>query len=155
MLGRTYDNQICSLARTLELVGERWTLLIVRDALLGLRRFDEFRESLGLARNVLAERLGRLVEGGVLERVPYQERPVRHEYQLTPAGRELGLTVLALMQWGDRHLAGPDGPPRLVKHAGCGGDVVVRTVCDSCGERVTGGAVDMLPGPARLAAQLN
>src|SRR5262245_27675371 len=90
MLGRTYDNQVCSIARSLEVLGERWTLLIVRDAILGLRRFDDFQASLGVARNVLADRLGRLVDAGILDRVPYQDRPERHEYRLTPMGRELG-----------------------------------------------------------------
>src|ERR671921_9197 len=97
MLNRTYDGQVCSIARALEVLGERWTLLIVRDAMMGLRRFDDFQHSLGLARNVLADRLGRLVEAGILERVPYQDRPVRHEYRLTQMGRELGTPVISLM----------------------------------------------------------
>ena len=88
MLKRDYDGQVCSIARTLEIVGERWTLLIVRDAFLGLRRFDQFQESLGIARNVLTDRLNRLVEEGILERVRYSERPERHEYLLTEKGRE-------------------------------------------------------------------
>src|SRR6266540_4677400 len=83
MLNRTYDGQDCSIARALEIVGERWTLLIVRDALLGLRRFDEFQRNLGVARKVLADRLRWLVDEGILERVPYQERPKRYEYHLT------------------------------------------------------------------------
>ncbi|HEX2432896.1 MAG TPA: helix-turn-helix domain-containing protein, partial [Gaiellaceae bacterium] len=90
MLKRDYVGQNCSVARTLEIVGERWTLLIVRDALLGLRRFDQFQESLGIARNVLTDRLNRLVEEGILERVRYSERPERFEYTLTRKGRELG-----------------------------------------------------------------
>src|SRR5215813_11335529 len=96
MLGRTYDNQLCSIARALEVLGERWTLLIVRDAFLGLRRFDDFQQSLGVARNVLTDRLSRLVETGVLERVPYQQRPPRHEYRLTAMGRELAVPVIGL-----------------------------------------------------------
>ena len=110
MLGRTYDEQVCSLARALEVVGERWTLLIVRDALLGLRRFEEFSSSLGLARNVLTDRLNHLIGAGVLERVRYQRRPDRFEYRLTDRGRGLAVPVLALMQWGDAHLAGPALP---------------------------------------------
>src|SRR3954451_818945 len=133
MLGRTYDNQVCSIARALEVLGERWTLLIVRDAILGVHRFDDFQRSLGLARNVLTDRLGRLVDAGILERVPYQEHPVRHEYRLTPMGRELGLPVIGLMHWGDRHLAGPDGAPRLTQHRTCGGAVRPALTCETCG----------------------
>lgn len=147
MLGRTYENQICSLARTLEVVGERWTLLIIRDALLGVRRFDEFQESLGIARNVLTDRLTRLVEDGMLEREPYQDRPVRYEYGLTRKGRELGGAVLAMMQWGDRHLAGEEGPPRVADHVGCGGEVVSQLACTKCGRTPAPGEVDLRPGP--------
>jgi DNA-binding HxlR family transcriptional regulator len=104
MLRRDYDGQECSIADALELVGERWTLLIVRDAGLGLRRFDEFQESLGISRNVLAERLGRLVDEGILERVRYQERPERFEYRLTQKGRDLRVALTALRQWGDKYV---------------------------------------------------
>src|SRR5215211_2630900 len=113
MLRRIYDNQICSIARTLEVVGERWTLLIVRDAFLGLRRFDQFQESLGIARNVLSDRLNRLVEAGIFERVRYSERPERFEYRLTAKGRELDVALTALRQWGDKHLS--DQPPRVLQ----------------------------------------
>lgn len=151
MLGRTYDDQVCSIARTLEVVGERWSLLIVRDALLGLRRFDEFQQSLAIARNVLTDRLTKLVEHGVFERVRYQDRPARYEYRLTPMGEELFLPLLALMHWGDRHLAGDVGPPRLVEHSGCGGSVVEELVCSGCGRKVTPGQVHTRPGPALTA----
>jgi DNA-binding HxlR family transcriptional regulator len=151
MLGRNYESQICSVARTLEIVGERWTLLIVRDALLGLRRFEDFQEDLGVARNILADRLRRLVEHGILERVRYQERPERFEYQLTERGRELMMVVFALMHWGDRHLAGPEGLPRLTQHAGCGGSVEERHVCSRCGRVLEASDVDVLPGPALTA----
>src|SRR5688572_5843873 len=104
MLQRTYPDQVCSLARALEVLGERWTLLIVRDALLGVTRFDDLLRGLGVARNILTDRLRRLVDAGVLERVEYQQRPPRSEYRLTPVGRELGVAVVALMHWGDRHL---------------------------------------------------
>jgi DNA-binding HxlR family transcriptional regulator len=146
VLGRLYQGQNCSIARTLELVGERWTLLIIRDALLGVRRFDEFLTSLGIARNVLSDRLERLVDNGILERSRYQERPPRWEYHLTARGRELAVAALALMQWGDRHLAGPDGPPRLVRHETCGGHVAQRHVCANCGP-VDGAELAILPGP--------
>ncbi len=116
MLKRTYEGQNCSIARALELVGERWTLLIIRDTLLGLRRFDEFQESLGVARNILAERLNRLVEEGILERSAYSERPPRFDYRLTEKGRELALPLLALMEWGDRHMSAK--PPRVARRRG-------------------------------------
>src|SRR5919197_5982231 len=123
MLGRTYD-QVCSVARTLEVVGERWTILILRDALIGVRRFDQFLNRLGIARNVLTDRLNRLVDNGILERVAYQERPLRHEYHLTRKGRELTPVIVTLMEWGDRYLAGDDGPPVTIEHRDCGGHVV-------------------------------
>ena len=150
MLGRTYDNQICSIARTLEIVGERWTLLIVRDALLGMRRFDEFRESLGVARNVLSDRLARLVDAGILDRVRYQEHPERYEYRLTAKGRELSVALISLMHWGDKHLAGESGPPRLTRHAECGGEVVTQFACTGCGEPVAPGSLDVRLNPAAI-----
>ena len=113
MLNRDYEGQNCSIARALEVVGERWTLLIVRDVLLGLRRFDELQGSLGIARNVLADRLNRLVEEGILDRVLYSERPERYEYRLTEKGRELNIALTALRQWGDKHLT--DDPPRRLR----------------------------------------
>ncbi|MEB3370040.1 winged helix-turn-helix transcriptional regulator [Saccharopolyspora mangrovi] len=148
MLGRTYDNQLCSIARTLEIVGERWTLLIIRDVQLGLRRFEEFQESLGIARNVLTNRLSKLVDDGLLVRVCYQERPARYEYQLTGKGKDLLTAVVSLMHWGDEHAENPAGPPRIVSHAGCGGDVREQLVCTECGKAVGQDAILMLPGPA-------
>ena len=148
MLGRTYDDQVCSIARALEVLGERWTLLVVRDALLGLRRFDEFRRSLGVARNVLTDRLARLVDAGVLERVPYQEHPPRQEYQLTPMGRELAVPIIGLMHWGDRHLAGPAGPPRITRHRDCGGTMSAVLTCTTCGQSTPAAGIELIPGPA-------
>jgi DNA-binding HxlR family transcriptional regulator len=113
VLKRDYEGQNCSIARALEVVGERWTLLIVRDAFLGLRRFDQFQESLGIARNVLADRLARLVDEGILERVRYNERPERYDYRLTQKGRELNVALTALRQWGDKHVS--EKPPRLLR----------------------------------------
>lgn len=112
-LPRTYASQNCSVARSLEVVGDRWTMLVIRSAFEGVRRFDDFQDALGVARNVLADRLGRLCDEGVLRRVPYQERPERYEYRLTRKGVELWPTIMTLLHWGDRHYA-PDGP--------CGGD---------------------------------
>jgi DNA-binding HxlR family transcriptional regulator len=154
MLGRTYESQTCSVARTLELVGERWTLLIIRDAFLGVRRFGDFAERLGVARNVLQDRLERLVEAGILEKVPYQERPLRHEYRLTAMGRDLWPSIVALLQFGDRHLANEAGAPMLLLHRGCGGELDDRRLCGKCGAPVELRDVEAVPGPggARLPA---
>jgi DNA-binding HxlR family transcriptional regulator len=113
MLKRDYEGQDCSIARALEIVGERWTLLIVRDAFRGLRRFDEFQANLGVARNVLTGRLNRLVEEGILERVLYSERPERYEYQLTEKGRDLNIALAGLRQWGDQYLS--ETPPTTLR----------------------------------------
>jgi DNA-binding HxlR family transcriptional regulator len=124
----------CSVARTLDIVGERWTLLILRDAFNGVRRFDDFQQSLGVARNILTDRLLTLVAHGVLERRRYQEHPPRYEYRLTPKGLDLYPVLLSLLQWGDRYLAGEDGPPVEVVHAGCGGHAAAAVLCTSCGQ---------------------
>jgi DNA-binding HxlR family transcriptional regulator len=113
MLKRDYEGQNCSIARALEVVGERWTLLIIRDAFLGLRRFEQFQESLGIARNVLTDRLNRLVEEGILERARYSERPERFEYRLTQKGRDLQIALAGLRQWGDKYVS--DKPPRVTR----------------------------------------
>ena len=113
MLKRDYEGQNCSIARALEVVGERWTLLIVRDAVVGRRRFDEFQQSLGISRNILTERLGRLVEEGILRRVLYQEHPDRFEYLLTQKGHDLHLALTGLRQWGDKYMS--EKPPALLR----------------------------------------
>ena len=148
MLGRTYEGQLCSIARTLEIVGERWTLLIIRDALLGLRRFEEFQDSLGIARNVLTSRLATLVDDGLLDRVRYQERPARYEYRPTGKAKDLLTALIALMHWGDEHAAGPAGPPRIASHAGCGGNVRDQLMCTECGRVLEPDAVLVHPGTA-------
>jgi DNA-binding HxlR family transcriptional regulator len=137
VLHNTYAGQACSIARTLELVGERWTLLILRDAFLGIRRFDDFQRSLGIARNVLNTRLQRLVDSGLLEKHRYQERPERFEYRLTEMGVDLWPTLVTLMHWGDRHIAGAEGPPVSLSHRGCGGAVDDRRICTDCGALLT------------------
>src|SRR5258708_7743128 len=121
MLPNHYENQACSIAGALEVVGERWSLLIVRDVLLGLRRFDELQGHLGIARNVLDARLRRLLAEDVLEKRRYQERPERFEYLLTEKGLELWPTIVALMKWGDRYATPPGGPAVVLEHRGCGG----------------------------------
>ena len=133
MLARDYDMD-CSIARTLELVGERWSLLVIRDILLGNRRFDEIQASLGIARNVLASRLQRLLEEDLIERRIYQERPERHEYFLTEKGLDLWPVLIALIGFGDKHLAPAERVPLRIEHKGCGGTVNDRRICERCGE---------------------
>ena len=144
MLKRHYEGQICSIARTLEVVGDRWTLLVIRDVVLGLHRFDELLESLGVASNVLSDRLNRLVAEDILERVPYSERPERFEYRLTGKGRELGVPLLALMQWGDRHVS--DEPPRVARRRGDQAPVSARLVAGD-GSVITSDELELVPGP--------
>jgi DNA-binding HxlR family transcriptional regulator len=150
MLGNTYEDQVCSVAGALEVIGERWSLLIVRDVFLGLRRFDEMQTDLGIARNVLQARLTRLTEQGVLERRRYQEHPPRYEYRLTDKGLDLWPAMVALMQWGNRYAA-PGGPPVLLEHRGCGGMVDEHRTCESCGARLSVRDVRALPGPGASA----
>ena len=121
----------CSIQRSLALLGEKWTLLVLRDAFNGVRRFEQMRERLGAPRPVLSNRLARLVDAGLLARVPYREegQRERHEYRLTPMGLDLYPVLVALMKWGDRYLAGPDGPPVALGHRDCGADVEVALVC--------------------------
>ena len=144
MLNRDYEGQNCSIARALEVVGERWTLLIIRDVFLGLHRFDEFQESLGIARNVLTDRLNRLVEEGILERVQYSERPPRFEYRLTKTGRELNVALTALRQWGDAHLS--EKPPRLLRRKADRKPVVAALVPRSA-DVLRPDEVELVPGP--------
>jgi DNA-binding HxlR family transcriptional regulator len=146
MLGSDYPTQTCSIASALEVVGERWSLLIVRDVLLGVRRFDEMQSDLGIARNVLQSRLQRLIEHGVLEKRRYQERPERYEYLLTDKGLDLWPAVVALMQWGDKYGA-PQGPPTVLEHRGCGGAVDEHRICAACGARLSARDVRANPGP--------
>ena len=136
MLKREYD-QVCSIARTLEVLGERWTLLVIRDVFNGHRRFDRIQENLGVARNVLSARLAWLVDEDILEKRAYQERPPRYEYFLTEKGLDLWPVMMSLLDWGDRHLADPVGPPMLVRHKGCGGVIDGRGYCERCGERLS------------------
>ncbi|MGO9853850.1 MAG: winged helix-turn-helix transcriptional regulator [Acidimicrobiales bacterium] len=136
MLKRDYPSQYCPVASTLEVVGERWTLLIIRDVFLGIRRFDDLQRDLGVARNILQARLERLVEQGILVRRPYQERPPRHEYRLTEKGADLWPVLVALLQWGDRY--GIDGErPMILEHRGCGGELDDRRRCTACGADVS------------------
>lgn len=146
MLPRTYDTQTCSIARSLEVVGDRWTLLVIRTAFEGVRRFDDFQDHLGVARNVLTDRLGRLCDEGILRKHRYQERPERYEYRLTRKGVELWPTMMTLLMWGDRHYA-EEGPPVIVGHRGCAGELTSRLTCSVCGVALGPTDVDPRPGP--------
>ena len=126
----------CSVVRTLSVVGDRWTLLILRDCFLGIRRFDQFQADLGVSRHRLSDRLSKLVAEGVLEKVPYQEKPLRHEYKLTEKGLELYPIIVSLLNWGDKWLAGEAGPPVELVHKSCGQTAKLELTCSSCGEVV-------------------
>jgi DNA-binding HxlR family transcriptional regulator len=146
---RDLDSATCSVARTMAVLGKPWTVLVVRDLLHGVRRFDELVAHLGIARTVLTRRLAALVEAGLVETAEYREpgRRTRREYRLTAAGRDLRPVLLALLAYGDRHLAGEDGPPVVVRHEGCGAPVVLVAEC-TAGHRL--GPDDRLrstPGP--------
>ncbi|MFA4928973.1 MAG: helix-turn-helix domain-containing protein [Patulibacter sp.] len=127
----------CSVARTLEIVGEKWTLLVVRELLLGNLRFDGIVARTGGSRDILAARLRKLEQHDLIERVAYQERPVRYEYRLTARGASLQPVVTILREWGDAHLAGSDGPPVVFRHS-CGARLHAVVVCEACGEPVSG-----------------
>ena len=153
MLGKTYDHQVCSIARALDVVGERWSLLIIRDSLFaGVTRFGDFQRNLGVATNVLAARLEGFVAAGVMERRRYTQRPEQYEYILTEKGRDLGPALIALTSWGDRW-SSPDGPPILYEHATCGGAIRQEIACASCGA-VDVSEVAVRPGPGMLAEYL-
>mgnify|MGYP001792214300 CR=1 FL=1 len=147
MLGNDYAGQVCSIARTLEVVGERWSLLIIRDALFaGVTRYSEFQENLGIATNVLKARLDGLVSAGIMERRPLADQRGSFEYVLTDKGSALGPTLIALTEWGDRWAA-PDEPPILYSHRTCGAPVTVQTICARCGSVHPGTDVQAQPGP--------
>ena len=133
MTAESAQPRACSVARTLDLVGEKWALLAVREVFLGNRRFDEMVKRTGAPRDTLAARLRTLVAAGILERRRYCEHPARFEYHLTSAGRDLYPVIVTLMRWGDRYLAGDDGPPLILRHR-CGHQLAAQVVCEACGE---------------------
>lgn len=147
---RDTDSTVCSVARTAALVGDAWTVLVLRDLFNGIRRFDDLAGHLGVARNVLTRRLGALVDAGLVERTPYREPGARerHEYRLTAAGRDLRPVVLAMLAFGDRHLAGPEGPPMRVEHVDCGEPVHVEVRCAAGHVVEPGTRLRTVPGPA-------
>ncbi|MDZ4762347.1 MAG: helix-turn-helix domain-containing protein [Alphaproteobacteria bacterium] len=141
------DQQHCSMARTLSVIGDRWTLLILRDCFLKVRRFDDFQARLGIGRPVLADRLQKLTDSFVLAKVPYREKPVRHEYRLTQKGLDLYPVVMAIVHWGDIHMSGKKGRPLLHVHANCGHAFDPVQVCSECAEALDPRQVQVLPGP--------
>jgi DNA-binding HxlR family transcriptional regulator len=143
----------CSVARTVAVIGDRWTLLILRDCFLRVRRFEAFEAKLGVTRPILADRLRKLVAEGVLAKVAYQQRPTRYEYRLTPKGLDLYPVLMSLVHWGDTHQAGADGRPLLHRHVGCGHLFDPVLICSECREPLDARAVRVQPGPgARHAA---
>ncbi|PRZ44310.1 HxlR family transcriptional regulator [Antricoccus suffuscus] len=140
-------NWPCSIARTMDLIGDWWTPLVLREAFAGVQRFDDFQQSLGLARNTLDTRLKRLVEAGLFDRVPYQQNPARYDYVLTEQGRDFYPVLSAIMAWGDKWLAEESGPPVITRHDTCGHQIQARVVCDHCGEPLTSENVTREIGP--------
>lgn len=145
-----FTNENCSVARTLEVIGERWTMLVLREAFFRVRRFEELQRNTGAARNILSDRLRRLVEHGILERRQYQERPPRFEYRLTERGLDLYPVLISLMQWGDKHAPGEMGPPVVLEHRPCGNVTSPALVCSECGEPLTARDMRALPGPGAI-----
>lgn len=125
----------CSIARTLAVIGDRWTLLVLRDAFSGVRRFEHFQTNLKVTRHLLADRLKKLEREGILRRAPYGERPVRYEYRLTDKGLDLYPIIVSLLKWGDKHTADGDRPVELM-HRNCGGPASPKLVCGTCGEEL-------------------
>jgi DNA-binding HxlR family transcriptional regulator len=148
---KSFAGMDCSVAQCLEVVGEWWSMLVVRDAFLGVTRFDDFQRRLGISRNVLNERLNTLVEAGVLIRVPYSEHPPRDDYRLTDKGRDLWPVLTSMRQWGDRYAA-PSGPPLRVTHKACGAVTEAVMVCSSCGEHLGARDVEAAVSPGHAPA---
>jgi DNA-binding HxlR family transcriptional regulator len=148
---KSFSDMHCSIAQCLEVVGEWWSLLILRDAFLGVTRFDDFQQRLGISRNVLNQRLARLVETGVLVRVPYSHHPPRFDYRLTDKGLDLWPVVTTMRQWGDKHAA-PDGPPVQMIHEHCGEIVEAALTCSACGQPIGARDVRATPGPGAVEA---
>lgn len=146
--------QDCSLARTMSIIGDRWTILIIRDAFLGVKQFDEFQQRLGLSRAILTDRLNKLVDNFVLTKIAYRHMPVRYEYQLTSKGEDLFPLILTMSQWGDRHMADGRGRPALLVHTRCHTVVDAQLVCPDCGEPVDSRSLTLFRGPASRGTTL-
>lgn len=143
----------CSLGRALDIIGDLWTPLIIRDLALGLDQFDQFAQDLGISRNLLTIRLRALVKNGVLERIPYNERPLRWRYQLTSKGRALIPILTALTAWGDEWAGDGKGPPMKFRHCGCGEEMVPTVCCPKCKVQVEADSIEYLKGPGARAAR--
>jgi DNA-binding HxlR family transcriptional regulator len=146
------EEEPCSMARTIGVIGDRWTLLILRECFLRTRRFEGFQSALGITRHLLAERLKKLVRQGVLRRIPYQESPKRHEYILTQKGLDLHPIMMALVHWGDTHMVDERGRPLLHEHRKCGKMFDPVMVCSECGEPLSAKEVHVHPGPGARPA---
>lgn len=146
---KSFADMHCSVAQCLEVVGEWWSMLILRDVFLGVNRFDDFQQRLGISRNILNQRLNHLVDAGVLAKVPYSEHPPRYDYRLTDKGRDLWPVLTAMRQWGDQYAA-PAGPPVEVTHKGCGEVTHAVMVCSACGEPLGARDVRAMPGPGAV-----
>lgn len=140
--------QPCLISRTLAVIGDRWTMLILRDCFGGVRKFDDFRENLGISRTIVAQRLALLVEEGVLDKRAYQERPTRYEYRLTAKGLDLYPLIIGMFDWGRRHYPLEAGLPVIHQHKACGKDFTAILSCSECGEEVTARDVLARAGPA-------
>ncbi len=148
------DEEACSLTRTLSVIGDRWTLLILRDCFLRVRRFEDFQARLGITRPILADRLKKLVAKFVLAKVPYQEGPLRYEYRLTPKGIDLYPVIMSLVHWGDIHVSEKrGGRPLLHRHDLCGKDFDPLMVCSQCGETLDPRRVHVHPGPGAVSSR--
>jgi DNA-binding HxlR family transcriptional regulator len=146
------EEEPCSMARTIGVIGDRWTLLILRECFLRTRRFEGFQSALGITRHLLAERLKKLVRLGVLRRIPYQESPKRHEYILTQKGLDFYPIMMALVHWGDTHMVDERGRPLLHEHRKCGKMFDPVMVCSECGEPLSAKEVHVHPGPGARPA---
>jgi DNA-binding HxlR family transcriptional regulator len=142
-----FGEMACSIARTMDVAGEPWSPLIVRNVYVGINRFDQLQASLGISRKVLAERLRALCGAGVLERREYAASPVRHEYVLTEMGLDLVEVLMVMVRWGDKWLAGEAGPPVLYRHHACGQIAHAELRCSQCGQPMHPDTIDVLPGP--------
>jgi DNA-binding HxlR family transcriptional regulator len=149
---REFPRDACAIGAALEHLGDRWSLLVIREAFFGVRRFEELRRNTGAARNILADRLARLVDAGILERVQYSERPPRDEYRLTEKGLDFYPVIITLARWGSRWGDFPAGLAVTLQHKACGAIVQPALTCPECGEAIDARSMRALPGPAMLAS---
>jgi DNA-binding HxlR family transcriptional regulator len=147
---RDFPRDTCTVASTLEVIGERWTMHVLREAFLGVRRFEDFRRNIGVARNILSDRLNTLVAEEILRRELYSEHPPRYEYRLTRKGVDLYGILVELMKWGNRWTPNPNGPGIVLRHSECGSVIEPVLACPDCGETVHAWDLEAIPGPAMI-----